>query len=784
MSAAARERESKMGRITQIKCSCAIALAWVAPAFAQPADNVQPDSAEEAEENDPSVIIVTATRRETSLQETPAAVSVVGGEEIEKRNLVGMDDYLASIPGVAYSDRGAGSNTITIRGITTGSQLSPNTPTGSYFGEVPVTGLGPQVNGNQAGNADIKMVDVARVEILRGPQGTLFGSGALGGAVRVIPNAPDLDEFGGNAVVEYSNTARRGSHNYSLQGVVNLPIVEDRLALRLVGYRYFNDGFIDNVAGSQPTPTITAAAALGVPVRDRENVGAETTTGARASILWQPIEGLSITAMHLYQRLEQDGLAGIELGLSPTDYLQARPRTGPAGNSDEFVDMSLHLSNIVAEYGWSWGSILNSTAWIDSQGESEISLNFFDPLIPGSPLFLGVYAPGRNDKETFVNETRFTSEWDFPVQVIAGLFYANRRDSVDASLVYNGTPPPPPTIIVANGPRRTLQTKQIAAFGEMAFTPWEPFTLTVGGRYFNFEQSYPLFLDSTDPVIPSALQGVEETIDGFNWKVNAAFELNEEWFLYAQWAQGFREPQFQGVLDDAVYDPDGNGLYDFQDGTERRPQEGLLDPDRVDTYEAGVKWQSASGNVSGSLTGYYTDWTGIPISLLTVPTGAAFFFNAGKAVSKGIEFELSGRLPDNWYAQFSASWSEATLGNDPDSRSLAGGRANADLPGSPDHNAYASLEKRFDLGGNEAFVRGDWTYVGQYFSTLIQTGRAGDYHFFGASAGVMIDNFKLGVFAKNLTNRNDIIHIDNVLASGRAYRLRPRTIGINVGVEF
>src|SRR5690606_25430421 len=133
-------------------------------------------------------------------------------DSIEKRHLVGMEDYLSALPGVSYSDRGAGSNTITIRGIGLGSQLDPNSPVGSYFGEVPVTGLGPQVNANQAGNADIKMVDIERVEILRGPQGTLYGSGTMGGTVRIIPKAPNLQRMEGSFGTEYSYTDGGGSN--------------------------------------------------------------------------------------------------------------------------------------------------------------------------------------------------------------------------------------------------------------------------------------------------------------------------------------------------------------------------------------------------------------------------------------------------------------------------------------------------------------------------------------------------------------------------------------------
>ncbi|MDT9598852.1 TonB-dependent receptor [Sphingosinicella rhizophila] len=782
-------------KLGDIKYGCAIALIWAAPAFAQatpeaeePAnDAVQ--ASNQGQENG-NEIVVTATRRETTLQDTAMAISAIGEDQIEKRNLVGMDDYLQSLPGVSYQDRGNGQNTIIIRGISTGSQISTNTPTGSYFGEVPVTGLGTQINGNQAGNSDPKLFDVQRVEVLRGPQGTLFGSGALGGAVRVIPNAPDLNDVEGKVEAEYSRTARRGGNNYQLHGVLNLPIIQDQLAARLVAYRVFDDGYIDNVAGSQPTADIIGQTALGVQSRDRENVGASKTTGFRGSILWEPMEGLSFNAMHLYQRVKQDGLGYINLDVSETDYLQVAPRTGPLSNSDEFSNATLNLSNLVAEYSWDWGSLLNSTSYIDYNANSQLSLGFYGVSILG-----GTYSAGRKYHNIFVNETRFTSDWDGPLGIVAGLYYENRSEHIFANLRYSGTvfdpgtpdnPGPTFTIeqLLGEGPERKLVTKQFAAFGEAAFTPWDPFTLTVGARYYKFNMSYPIFLDKSDePTIANGLQGFEKSIDGVNWKINAAYKPSEQILLYGQWAQGFRQPQIQNTLD-PFNDPDGNGLFDFADGSERRPPEGLLDPDKVDTYEAGFKFQSLSGNVSGSLTAYYTDWKGIPVILLTVPFGAGFYFNAGSATVKGVEFELSGRLPGDFYAQFSASWSKATLGNDPDSLSLSGGIRDADLPGSPDHNAYFALEKRFDIGGNEAFIRGDWTYVSSYYSTLFETGRVGDYHLFGLNAGITIDNIKVGVFAKNLTNRKDLTWVDNLLGGGRAYRLRPRTIGVNASFQF
>ena len=203
-------------------------------------------------------VIVTATKRETSLQETAMSISAIGGEAIDKRNLVGMEDYLPFIAGVSMQDRGAGQNDIVIRGISVGNQGESNPATGVYFGETPVTGLNSTTGGEGGGSADIKMVDIERVEVLRGPQGTLYGAGSMGGTVRIIPNKPELSAFGGKIAAGYSQTGEEGGDNTMAQAVVNVPIIEDELALRAVAYQFDNDGFIDNIAGSESDSGVVA----------------------------------------------------------------------------------------------------------------------------------------------------------------------------------------------------------------------------------------------------------------------------------------------------------------------------------------------------------------------------------------------------------------------------------------------------------------------------------------------------------------------------------------------
>ena len=171
-------------------------------------------------------IVVTASKRETSLQDTAMSISAIGSDTIDKRNLVGMGDYLNSLPGVSVLDQGPGFSAVVIRGLAIQPQAGDaqsTAVTGVYFGETPISGLGLF-----GGSADIKLIDMERVEVLRGPQGTLYGAGAMGGVVRNIPAAPNLETIEGNLELDLSNTEEEGGDNHALKGVINIPLIEGR----------------------------------------------------------------------------------------------------------------------------------------------------------------------------------------------------------------------------------------------------------------------------------------------------------------------------------------------------------------------------------------------------------------------------------------------------------------------------------------------------------------------------------------------------------------------------
>jgi iron complex outermembrane recepter protein len=744
--------------------------AAVAATVTNPVSAADPGAASEERLGGLEEIVVTATKRETNLQETAAAISVMSSDSIEKRHLVGMDDYLAALPSVSYQDRGAGSNTITIRGIALGSQLDSNSPVGSYFGEVPVTGLGPQVNGNQAGNADIKMVDVERVEVLRGPQGTLYGSGTMGGTIRIIPKAPNLQQVEGSAAAEYSQTARSGGQNYSAQAVVNAPLVQDKFAVRMAAYRFDSDGYIDNVAVSNPDPRVIEAVALGAVARDREHVGGDVYTGSRVTALWQATDRFSAQLMYLDQKIEQDGFREVETNL-PGKYQQTRVRVGNLGLHNEYVNMDLSVTNLVLQYDAGWGNFLNSSSLIHSEAQSDLELSFL------GPPFVGAGSYNENEKEVIVNELRFTSDFSGPLQVLAGAYYEDRTVDVNFAARWTGRPPAPATAFFTQSDLRNTQ-KQFAGFGELSYRPFEPLTLTAGVRYFKFEQAIPI---SRIYDVPSTAEGREASTDGENLKFNVSYKFSDQFFTFAQWSQGFREPRFQGVIR-PEYDTNNNGLVEFRDGVERRVTDGLLEPDSVDNYEVGIKFATSNRRLQGSLTGFLIDWEGIPVvPSLTAFQGAALYFNAGEARSQGVEFEATAEPIDDLIFELSASWVDATL-----SQGTVGLGAEGDrLPGSAEYNGKASVEKRFDIAGHGSFMRGDYTYVSEYYSQFQAVGTpGGGYGLVDLSAGVSLNNIKVGLFVKNAANADDFTWVDNVFAAQRAYRLRPRTIGVTMSVAF
>ena len=247
-------------------------------------------------------ITVTATKRPERILDVPLSITALSAEDIERRGVVSSEDYLRGIPGVSQVRDGVG-QTIIIRGIettTSNQNYSSGTTVATYFGETPTTNTAGLGGGT---NVDIKLVDIERVEVLRGPQGTAFGNSSLGGAVRTLPAGPRLDVLEGRVSANYSVTSGSGGGNNMVQGMANVPLIADRLAIRAVGYRFDDTGFYRGTAASDPD-TLGLAALYGIEDRlsNEDHIGDATSRGGRIAALFQATDDLKVTFSFLTQK--------------------------------------------------------------------------------------------------------------------------------------------------------------------------------------------------------------------------------------------------------------------------------------------------------------------------------------------------------------------------------------------------------------------------------------------------------------------------------------------------
>ena len=740
-------------------------------------------------------IIVTSTRRATSLNDTAVSIAAIGGEEIARRNLTEMNDYLRAIPGVNLMDTGVSQNSVTIRGLTIDPQNSSfnSSPTvGIYLGEISLGGLALR-----SGSADLRMIDLERVEVLRGPQGTLFGSSSLGGAVRNIPVAPNLQEVQGSFKTGYSNTAKFGGDNTKFEGVVNIPLIEDTLGIRAVAYRHHNSGFIKNIAGTQlatnglvngraETRAADAVANYGGSelYQNKDDLGNSTYTGGRISALWKPSEEFSLSIQYIKQEAEQEGWPYQQINIGK--YVQVSHQFGNnipiLSAKEQGLTDDISITHLVAEYDFGWATGLSLSAWMEEDGARYDDISF---LVGGSPLA----QPWTGSTEAFTQEFRLVSQLEGPLQYVVGLYYEDNETLTTAdayatsdlsmSIFLNPVDPTDPQIIDQFFDR-TLEQK--AFYGELSYELSDEFTLTVGGRRFDYERAQRYFLSGAVGN-NDAPGGVEET--GTNFKANLSYKPNDDTLLYAQWAEGFRLGNATVTPPSSACDVDDNGTFD---GTDVRLDDSF-DADSTENFEIGAKLTLLDSRLQLNAAAYRIDWQDIPL-IISPPPGppcfSSFTDNVGDARSQGVEIEMVYQLSEDFRMNLGGAFTDAELtGVVPGVPFSVGDR----LPGAPEYSFNFGLEHDFEVANYPLFIRLDYAFVGKYYARPGETGglgnpTIGDYGQINLNAGIEVENFTFELTAQNLANEDALTHVSVFTSRGESYRLRPRTVGLNATYKF
>lgn len=686
-------------------------------------------------------VIVTATKREQDTLDVPVAVTSISAEQLLRFGSDRKEEYLALAPGVEFGQNGLNTSLITIRGIQTALFGSNQQATVEVFYDEM-----PSLNRLYARHSsDLRLVDVERVEILRGPQGTLFGSGAMGGAVKIINRKPDASRLEASFDTSLASTDG-GSGSHDAKGTLNLPLIDDVLALRGSMYTFHEGGFIDNV------------------VRGENNVDDIDTQGARLMLQYAPNEQLTVLLSGTYQDDESDA-ASIALLDSPDgdSYTIDTPKPERAFNGVSRV------LNLAVDYDFEWANLVSSTSYFSRDGR--IARDWTE-YWQGTVRFDGpVTDVEYSETETYSQELRLASVGDGPLQWLAGMFYTDQDVLVDFLRTQAGSQQ------AIGAPGDVLshiviapQTREIAFFGEVSYQLTERLTLTTGARWFenraDFSSSRSGYLSGRQTPPRSTRE------DATTPKFAALYRISDGLSVYAQATQGYRVGQNNfSLIDD--------------------PASGFVPPayfesDSLWNYELGLK--AVAGWLHVNAAAYYITWRDIQFTV-GGSTGT-FTDNAGVATSKGFELELSGRPADWLEIGLAVAYTDAML--DSVAEDVTEARPGR-LPGSTEWatREFVQLNYRGLIGDSTAYMRLAHQYTGEKAATL---GRGGfdpvgittdAYSKVDWRAGFATERYDVSLFVDNLTNDDASLAPRRIpFTADATTRLRPRTIGLGFRFSY
>jgi iron complex outermembrane recepter protein len=754
-------KKRSTGFTHELNSSVAIAVVAASMAVAAPALAQAPPS-DAAEVDDGADIIVTANRRNERLIDAPLAVNVVQPDVLLEGGARSLGDYLYTVPGVNYAKDGReGRGDITIRGLTSGNLATPMVAT--YVDEVPIGSTTRFADGVSA--YDQRLLDLDRIEILKGPQGTLYGASAMGGVVRYLTNRPDLSAFEGFAQGELSTTSG-GSVNYTLNGTVNAPLSANS-GVRIAGF-YANDGGYIDATG---------------PSAGR-NVNGTQTYGGRVSLGAALGEAITVTASAQYQRSQQDGTSYVDYSLA-TGQPIINDSTRVGLRSREPQDQENQLYSLVVESDLGFATLASITGYQRQVFTSRRDFGSIYGVFGGFfPPFLSITAAEdrrRANLSKWTQEVRLTSETGGTFEWIVGAFYANERGGVAQDIVQTYATPAPPGTQLLFGPGAGFDSRyeEIAGYATVNLNLSDRFTLTGGIRVSENTQRV---LQINGGILAGGPNDLRTAKDSpVTYLGTATFRLNDQNNVYARIATGYRAGGPNLGLVDPV-----SGL--------PLATSPIYESDTLTSYEIGYKGRVPGNAVNWELSLYQLDWNNIQQVIFL--NGSAAISNFGEARIRGGELAVNVRPIDG--LRFGGSLSVI------DARLLTASpvglqaQAGARLPNSAETsgNLYARYE--FGLGGEtQAFIQVDQNFTGARNASFDRSTSAfpsrpnfvlDSFRQTDVTAGIDFERFRITAYARNLFNSNALLAADTTQAAFGlpvlATPIRPRTIGIVASTRF
>lgn len=770
-------------------------------AWAQSSDNQAaqaPDSAASAPVADaPSVVpsksvlqevIVTAERRGSTVQKTPISMTAVSGAVLQEKGITSAAAVARETAGVSIKSGGGGQTEFVMRGMASANGGVAGT-TGVYLDEVSVATPTTAATGKIGIDPDL--YDLARVEILRGPQGTLYGAGSMGGTIKLVPMEPEMNRFSGSAQIQGSRTASGGS-NGSVSAALNVPLSKDVAALRVVATRRHNSGWLDRVVvPDMPVPDSTVTGSYYDAPRGNvkaslaskvyKNVNDEDISQVRISAVLKPATGLTITPFVLYQESKYGGASSYDA--VPGDQAHYQPY-----DIAEPFKFAVSLASVKVNYeleGATFTSVTSVSKQRISQAQDTTEVGFqlvadaagltsWKPALGG----LGpIDSVERNPTEQVTQEFRFASKVAGPLQWIAGAYFGRFKSTYLAQIsAPEGTPVIGTDIFYGGslgGSRR-----QVALFGNASYQLTTALKVTAGARAFRISDNF----DGYDFGLFGSGRPAETSSGsnkGVNPMLNLSYTLAQDSLVYSTASKGFREGSSQrGVPSVCAADLAALG---------KTEAPSHYDPDTVWNYEFGSKNRFFNKQVTFNAAVYQLDWERVQKGIYLPTCGFVYTDNAGSAKVRGVELEMGARIVDGLEFEQSIGYTHARYSSD----NVASATKNGDLlEGVPTWNAASSLRYYKQVSEDYSFIgRISAVYVGKFIDHSSAKGEFGNYTLVNLRLGLEADMWSVALYANNLTNKFARLGYQKTLSSvsnatDRIVMERPRTIGLEFNYNW
>ena len=714
-------------------------------------------------------VVVTATRRSERIQDVPLSITAFSQEDLTQKGIVGIEGIARETPGAVFNVASDNNFRLTARGISTnGWGAGLQTTTTVYLDELPISTIGNTITLNP------NLYDVERVEFLRGPQGTLFGSGSLSGALRILTHSPDLTRFDASAQVDVGDTPDGGALRQRYDSMVNIPLITDTLGLRVVGFYRNEDGYLDNV---------------GTHVKDSN---ALVDSGGRAILLWQPTERFNIRLLASYEDSDPKDASLTSPSLGDLKRISTIP--------DQYTSIT-QIYNATIGYKFDFADLTSSSTYSYANERFDVDLaGTFADTIPFY-LYDTLYA------KSFVQETRLVSNTSGPFDWVLGGFFLHRDiylTTVDRSspqfLTTHGISGLPADASFASTPSDT-RTYELAGFGDLTYHFTSKLSVTGGIRYGRYGGTV-----DTDPGFntgyfvnalfgipgPLALTPVAMSTTHYpsaskaSWKASVTYEPTHDLTEYVTVSTGYRTP-----------------VYNAQAGSVStvNPKDLIIPAgagsDNLTNYEIGLKGRWLDGRVTTNLAAYYIDWRNIQVQANRPSDSIQFATNVGRAVSKGLEAEvtvmpvhglelgLNGSLNSAKVTELSAE--EAIISGAVKDAPLASPRLQGSLFGTYNYR-YTS--------GVTGFSSFQIEHVGSFPNMFPNTpgtpgtpsplyGHTDTYTDVNLETGFGIGKTTTTFYVENLSDSRAVVYIHpEAFVDSRYAILRPRTFGVRVGYQF